>query len=71
MKVLTAAACVIAGMAALIAAAVILEELSYVSAHPYAYGPAKVIAWAAGGGLLLSLSVMLLSAAQFRKANEA
>ncbi len=34
-----------------------LNELSYVSDHPHAYGPAKVIAWACGAGLLVSIAV--------------
>lgn len=47
--------------AALIFAGVTKTELDYVSAHPYAFGPAKVIAWGAGAGLLISLAVGLLA----------
>ncbi|MGB1582463.1 MAG: hypothetical protein ACPHCI_01605 [Solirubrobacterales bacterium] len=47
--------------AALIFAGVAKTELDYVSAHPYAFGPAKVIAWGAGAGVLISLAVGLLA----------
>lgn len=40
---------------------VAIKEISYVSDHPHRYGPAKVIAWAAGGGAVLSLAVVLLA----------
>ena len=50
---------------ALIAAAVFVgvgvHELNYASNHRYAYGPAKVIAWGAGAGTLLSVAVALLA----------
>jgi hypothetical protein len=36
-------------------------ELLYASNHPYAYGPAKVIAWGAGAGTLLSVAIVLLA----------
>jgi hypothetical protein len=42
---------------------VAFHELSYAGAHPYAYGPAKVIALAAAGAALLSLSVAVLAGA--------
>lgn len=38
-----------------------VNELQYASNHPYAYGPAKVIAWGAGAGALLSAAVALLA----------
>jgi hypothetical protein len=38
-----------------------VNELQYASNHPYAYGPAKVIAWGAGAGALLSVAVALLA----------
>jgi hypothetical protein len=44
-------------VAALVFLGVAIHELNYASGHPYAYGPAKVIAWAAGAGALLSLAV--------------
>lgn len=47
--------------AAVIFACVAKTELDYVSAHPYAFGPAKVIAWGAGAGVLISLAVGLLA----------
>ncbi len=47
--------------AALIFAGVAKTELDYVSAHPYAFGPAKVIAWGAGAEVLISLAVGLLA----------
>ncbi|HEY8083314.1 MAG TPA: hypothetical protein VIE64_07140 [Solirubrobacterales bacterium] len=51
----------LASTAALVFVGVGLTELNYVSGHPYAYGPAKVIAWASGGGILLSIAVGLLA----------
>jgi hypothetical protein len=36
---------------------VAITEINYASAHPFAYGPAKVIAWAAGAGALVSVAV--------------
>lgn len=32
------------------------HELNYAGGHPYQYGPAKVIAWGAGAGVLLLLA---------------
>jgi hypothetical protein len=43
-----------------------LHEFRYASDHPYAYGPAKVIAWAAAGGVLLAIAVALLAWAAVR-----
>jgi hypothetical protein len=40
---------------------VAVTEINYVSGHPYAYGPAKVIAWGAGAGALLSAALALLA----------
>jgi hypothetical protein len=45
---------------------VAVHELDYASAHPYPYGPAKVIAWGAGAGALLSASVALIAFAARR-----
>ena len=39
---------------------VAVHELDYASAHPYAYGPAKVIAWGACAGTVLCIAVALL-----------
>lgn len=41
-------------------AAVAVHELSHASSHPYAYGPAKVIALAAAGGAALAVAVALI-----------
>jgi hypothetical protein len=51
----------LAAVAAIIFIGVLIDELSYASGHPYAYGPAKVIAWGAGGGATLSVAVGLLA----------
>jgi hypothetical protein len=53
---------VLAVGAAVLFVGVGITELSYVSEHPYAYGPAKVIAWSAGAGAALSVAVALLAA---------
>ena len=50
----------IAAVAALVFAGVAVHELGYASSHPYAYGPAKVIAWGGGAGALLSVAVGIL-----------
>jgi hypothetical protein len=56
-------------LVALIAfAAVALQELQYASDHPYAYGPAKVIALAAGAGAVLSAAVAVLARALLKAA---
>jgi hypothetical protein len=65
------AAVALALVAALVFAGVAVNELSYASAHPYAYGPAKVIATAAGAGALLSLAVALLAYSVLRQARAA
>jgi hypothetical protein len=44
-----------------------VHELSYASGHPYAYGPAKVIAWGGAAGALLALSVVGLAVALLRR----
>ena len=51
---------VIAAVAAIAFAVVAIHELDYASAHRYAYGPAKVIAWAGGAGALLAIAVAIL-----------
>ena len=53
-------------IAALMLAGVAVHELEYASDHPFAYGPAKVIAWAATGGVLLAIAVALLAWAALR-----
>jgi hypothetical protein len=47
-------------------AGVAIHELRYASDHPYAYGPAKVIALGAGGGAALAVAVLLLAVALLR-----
>jgi len=51
----------LAAVAAIVFVGVLIQELTYVSDHPYAYGPAKVIAWGAGAGVVLSVAVGLLA----------
>jgi hypothetical protein len=51
----------LAGVACIVFLGVMFHELSYASGHPYAYGPAKVIAWGAGAGGALALGVALLA----------
>jgi hypothetical protein len=63
---LTGAAAAFAVVALIVFAGVAIHELRYASDHPYQYGPAKVIAWAAGAGGLLSIAIGLLAAAAFR-----
>jgi hypothetical protein len=57
----------IAVIAAVVFAGVGIHELNYASDHPYAYGPAKVIAWGAGAGVLLALAVAGLAVALLRR----
>ncbi len=54
-------------VAFIIFAGVGIHELNYASAHPHAYGPAKVIAWGAGGGALVAASVGILAVALGRQ----
>lgn len=56
----------LAVVAAAVFVGVAIHELSYASGHPYAYGPAKVIAWGAGAGALLALAVALLAVGLLR-----
>jgi peptidoglycan/LPS O-acetylase OafA/YrhL len=60
----------LASLAAVILAGVSVNELNYVSDHPYAYGPAKVIAWAAAGGVLLAIAIGLLAWVMLRPRSE-
>lgn len=48
-------------------AGVAVTEWSYAIAHPYAYGPAKVIATGAAAGAVLALAVCMLAASQLRQ----
>jgi hypothetical protein len=40
--------------------AVAIHEFGYASDHPYAFGPAKVIAWGALAGAVLAIAVALV-----------
>jgi hypothetical protein len=51
----------LAAVAAVVFAGVAVHELNYAADHPFAYGPAKVIAWASGAGALLSVAVAMLA----------
>jgi hypothetical protein len=51
----------LATVAAITFIGVLIHELTYASDHPYAYGPAKVIAWGAGAGAVLAVAVGLLA----------
>jgi len=56
----------LAAVAAIVFAGVAIHEISYAHNHPDAYGPAYVIAWAAGAGALLAVSVAALAVALTR-----
>jgi hypothetical protein len=56
----------IAAIAAILFIGVAIHELGYASGHPYAYGPARVIALACAGGAALSVAVGLLGSALVR-----
>jgi hypothetical protein len=60
-KAVGGAVIALAVVAAVVFAGVGIHEFGYASDHPYAFGPAKVIAWAAGAGALLSVAVALLA----------
>lgn len=50
----------LAAVAAVIFGGVAVHELNYASGHPFAYGPAKVIAWGGCAGVLTCLAVGLI-----------
>jgi hypothetical protein len=58
----------LAAVAGFALAGVALHELSYASGHPFAYGPAKVIALGAGAGALLALAILTLAIGLLRSA---
>ena len=66
-SVIAGAVATLAVVACAIFVGVAVTELNYVSSHPYAYGPAKVIAWAAGAGALLAGAVALLVGVLIRR----
>lgn len=53
----------LASISALVFAGVAFTEVRYIRDHPYAYGPAKVIAYAGGAGAVLSVAVAMLARA--------
>jgi hypothetical protein len=57
---------VFSAVAAVIFAGVAVHELSCASGHPYAFGPAKVIAWGGAAGALPALAVNGLAVALLR-----
>jgi hypothetical protein len=60
------AAMALAVVAAVGFTGVAIHEFSYASDHPYAYGPAKVIAWGGCAGAVLGTAVALLAFALTR-----
>jgi len=48
-------------VAALVLIDVAVHEVRYASDRPFSYGPAKVIAWGAGGSALLAVAVVLMA----------
>jgi hypothetical protein len=54
-------------VAAVVFVGVAVHELNYASDHPYAYGPAKVIAWGAVAGGLLGVAMGLVGYALTRR----
>jgi hypothetical protein len=66
--VLLGAVVAVATIAAAVFIGVAIHEIGYASKHPYGYGPAHVIAWAAGAGALLAGSVGALAVALTRAA---
>jgi hypothetical protein len=66
MKALGGFVLALAIVALIVFAAVGIHELQFASDHSFRYGPAKVIASAAGGGVLLSAAVATIGAALAR-----
>jgi hypothetical protein len=63
---ISGAAMALAVVAAVGFIGVAIHEFNYASDHPYAYGPAKVIAWGGCAGAVLSVAVALLASALTR-----
>ena len=63
---LSGAVIALAVVAGLVFAGVAVHELNYASNHAHAYGPAKIIAWAGAGGVILCVSVGLLGVGLMR-----
>jgi hypothetical protein len=68
---LIGAAIALAAVAGLAFTGVAVTELQYASEHPFRYGPAKVIATAAGAGAVLSAAVIALCVAIARAGRSA
>jgi len=66
-EALRGAALALAVVATVVLVGVAVHELQYAADHPHAYGPAKVIAWAAAAGALLSIAVGLLAVESGRR----
>jgi hypothetical protein len=60
------AAMALAVVAAIGFIGVAIHEFDYASDHPYAFGPAKVIAWGGCAGAVLAAAVALLAFALTR-----
>jgi hypothetical protein len=60
----------LAVVAAVGSIAVAVHEFDYASGHPYAYGPAKVIAWGALAGAVLGVAVALVGFALARDSEQ-
>ena len=71
MKTIAGAVIALSVVAAIVFIGVLVTEVDYVNDHPYRYGPAKVIAWGAGAGALLSAAVGLLAYALTRREERA
>lgn len=63
---ITGAAMALAVVAAVGFIGVAIHEFGYASDHPYAYGPAKVIAWGGCAGAVVCIAVALLAFALTR-----
>jgi hypothetical protein len=59
----------LAVVAAVVFVGIAVHELNYVSGHPYAYGPAKVIAWGGGADALACLAIALIGYELTRRAH--
>ena len=57
----------LAALAGLGLVVVAVHEFDYASSHPYAFGPAKVIAWAAIAGVVLAVAIGLIGFALMRE----
>jgi hypothetical protein len=65
-RALLGAVVALSAVACAVLIGVAIHELNYAADNPYRFGPAKVIATAAGAGALASLAVGLLAVALMR-----